>query len=148
MTAIQDRLFPALTCFGCGPANPDGLQLKSYVADGYVAATFTPRPEHDNGAGYLNGGIIATLLDCHSAAAVMHLAAGNGWEPAPGSAMPFVTAAIDVRYLRPSPLDREVGLHALIREAGPREIICHTELRHDGKTCATGRAVWKRWQPR
>ena len=52
-----------MTCFGCGPANPRGLRLKSYVGDGCVTATFMPWPEHDNGLGFLNGGIIATLLD-------------------------------------------------------------------------------------
>ena len=57
---IQDRLIPTMTCFGCGPANPRGLRLKSYLGDGYVTATFMPWPEHDNGLGFLNGGIIAT----------------------------------------------------------------------------------------
>lgn len=50
-----------MTCFGCGPANPRGLRLQSYLGDGHVTATFTPWPEHDNGLGFLNGGIIATL---------------------------------------------------------------------------------------
>ena len=107
--SLQERYFPQLTCFGCGAANERGLKLKSYVhPDGIVHAEFTPWPEHDNGSGYLNGGIIATLLDCHSAAAVTNVAFENGWRPLPGAEVPFVTSGLDVRYLRPAPLDAAV----------------------------------------
>ncbi|WP_083043337.1 PaaI family thioesterase [Mycolicibacterium elephantis] len=147
-TSIQDRLFPTMTCFGCGPANARGLQLKSYVADGYISATFTPWSEHDNGLGFLNGGIIATLLDCHSAAGVMNEAALQGWEASPGALLPFVTAGIDVRYLRPSPLDRTVELRAVVVKSTEPEIVCDAELLYDGKTRATGHAAWKRWRSR
>ena len=69
--SIQERLYPDLPCFGCGHGNPKGLRLRSYPGDAAVVATFLPWPEHDNGLGFLNGGIISTVLDCHSAAAVM-----------------------------------------------------------------------------
>ncbi|WAC91086.1 PaaI family thioesterase [Mycobacterium sp. Aquia_213] len=146
--SIQEQLFPTMTCFGCGPANPRGLRLKSYVRDGYVSATFTPWPEHDNGLGLLNGGIIATLLDCHSAAGVLHEASLQGWDAPPGALLPFVTAGIDVRYLRPSPLDSAVDLWAAVTKSAETEIICDVELRYDDKTRATGHAVWKRWRSR
>ena len=147
-TAIQDRLFPTMMCFGCGPANDRGLLLKSYVDDAFVTATFIPWPEHDNGVGFLNGGIIATLLDCHSAAAVMNEASIQGWEALPGTLLPFVTAGLDVRYVRPSPLDAPVGLRAVIADSTEAQITCDVELLYAGKTRATGRAVWKRWRPR
>ncbi len=146
--AVQDRLIPTTTCFGCGPANPRGLRLKSYLRDGFVTATFLPWPEHDNGVGFLNGGIIATLLDCHTAAAVLNEAALNGWDAPPGSPIPFVTAGIDVRYLRPSPLDSPVELRAVVTDSSPAEIVCDAELRFEDKTRATGHAVWKRLRPR
>lgn len=146
--SIQDRLFPATTCFGCGPANPRGLRLKSYLGDGCVTATFTPWPEHDNGLGFLNGGIIATVLDCHTAAAVLHEASLQGWEASPGAAIPFVTAGIDVRYLRPSPLDSAVELRAVVVASSEDEIVCDAELRYDDKVRATGHAVWARWRTR
>ena len=60
--SIQETYYPDLTCFGCGHANERGLHLQSYEVDGAVRASFTPWPEHDNGGGYLNGGIISTLL--------------------------------------------------------------------------------------
>ena len=107
--SVQERLYPDLPCFGCGPGNAKGLRLKSYplgdaVGDP-VTATFLPWPEHDNGLGYLNGGIIGTVLDCHSAAAVMLEADLRGWSPLPGRRpLSYVTAGLDVRYLRPAPL--------------------------------------------
>lgn len=146
--AIQDRLFPDLTCFGCGPANSKGLQLKSYRDGDLVVATFTPWPEHDNGIGFLNGGIIATLLDCHSAAAVFETAEENGWERLGGSAFSFITAGIDVEYLRPAPLHEPVELRARIVTASEPEIVCEDELWWDGKLRARGTALWKRWRPR
>lgn len=101
--SILERLYPGLACFGCGPGNVAGLSLRSYAADGTIEARFQPRPEHGNGAGYLNGGITATLIDCHSAAAVYFTAYQRGWIEQPGS-MPYVTAGLEVAYVRPVPL--------------------------------------------
>lgn len=148
-TSLQDLYFPQLPCFGCGPANERGLKLKSFVTeDGTVTAEFMPWPEHDNGLGYLNGGIIATLLDCHSAAAVTHSAFENGWPPLPGADLPYVTSGLDVRYLRPAPLDAPVALVAQVTDASETQITAHVRLAWDGKDRATGSAVWKRWRPR
>lgn len=146
--SIQDRLFPDMACFGCGPANPKGLQLKSFAADGVVTARFSPWPEHDNGLGNLNGGIISTLLDCHSAAAVLLEAEQRGWGPLPGAQLSYVTAGLDVRYLRPAPLHEPVELRAVLRQADEPEMTAETELVWDGKVRATATAVWKRWRPR
>ncbi|NUT51265.1 MAG: PaaI family thioesterase, partial [Saccharothrix sp.] len=122
VTSIQERLYPTLPCFGCGHANPDGLRLRSYPADDdSVTATFTPWPAHDNGLGFLNGGIICTVLDCHSAAAVMLVAERRGWRPLGDAALSYVTAGLDVRYLRPSPLADPVRLRAGVREASEAE---------------------------
>jgi acyl-coenzyme A thioesterase PaaI-like protein len=147
--SIQQRLFPDLPCFGCGPSNEKGLQLRSFpAADGSVVATFMPWPEHNSGLGYLNGGIIATLLDCHSAAAVTHEAEVRGWKSVGDAALPYVTAGLDVRYLRPSPLHEAVELRAVITEADESQMISSVELIWDGKPRATGTATWKRWRPR
>jgi acyl-coenzyme A thioesterase PaaI-like protein len=148
-TSLQDRYFPQLPCFGCGPSNEKGLRLKSHVAaDGLVRATFTPWPEHDNGLGFLNGGIIATVLDCHSAAAVTHAAYEHGWPPLPGADLPYVTAGLDVRYLRPAPLHDSVGLVARVTEATEDVITAEVWIEHDGKERAAATALWKRWRPR
>jgi acyl-coenzyme A thioesterase PaaI-like protein len=147
--SLQETYFPDLPCFGCGPANEKGLRLRSYPGeDGLVTAQFTPWPEHDNGMGYLNGGIIATVLDCHSAAAVTHEAFNRGWPPLPGAALPYVTAGLDVRYLRPAPLTETVTLYAEVTEAGENEMTAHVWLEWDHKPRAEVTAHWKRWRPR
>jgi acyl-coenzyme A thioesterase PaaI-like protein len=147
--SLQERYFPDLPCFGCGPANEKGLQLRSYPGeDSLVTALFTPWAEHDNGLGYLNGGIIATVLDCHSAAAVTHEAFNRGWPPLPGAALPYVTAGLDVRYLRPAPLTETVELYGEVTAASEAEMTAHVWLAWDDKVRAEVTAVWKRWRPR
>ena len=149
MTAsIQDRLYTDGTCFGCGPKNPKGLQLKSFHTPDAVIANFLPWPEHDNGIGFLNGGVICTLLDCHSAAAVIQEADDRGWPPLPGAALAYVTAGLEVSYLRPCSLTEPVELRAVLREVSEPEMIVDVELNWDGKTRATAVARWKRWRPR
>lgn len=146
--SLQDRYFPDLPCFGCGPANADGLQLKSFVEDDLVVADFTPWPQHNNGLGFLNGGIIATVLDCHSAAAVTHEAFERDWLPLPGADLPFVTAGLDVRYLRPAPLTDTIRLVGQIIESSEPEITAEVWIEWEGKRRASAHAVWKRWRPR
>jgi acyl-coenzyme A thioesterase PaaI-like protein len=146
--SIQDRLFPDMRCFGCGPANERGLRLRSFPAEDGVTAEFLPWPEHDNGLGYLNGGIISTVLDCHSAAAVMHEAHRRGWGGQPGAGLTYVTAGLDVRYLRPAPLTEPVTLIAVVTEASEEQMTADVQLHWDGKPRAAAVALWKRWRPR
>ena len=146
--SIQERLYADARCFGCGPANPDGLLLRSFREGDVVVATFRPWPQHDNGLGFLNGGIICTVLDCHSAAAVIDEADRRGWPPLPGATLPYVTAGLEVRYLRPSPLHEPVDLLAFVTSADENEMTADVELHWDGKVRATATAHWKRWRPR
>lgn len=148
--SIQQRFLPDMSCFGCGPANSRGLQLRSYPAaddDESTVAEFTPWPEHDNGLGYLNGGIICTVLDCHSATPVMLLAERLGLM-GPDALLPYVTAGLQVRYLRPTPLNVPLSLRARPLEASESGITVAVELSCAGKVRAEGSALWKRWRPR
>jgi acyl-coenzyme A thioesterase PaaI-like protein len=146
--SVQESLYPELTCFGCGHANPDGFHLRSYVDGDVVVADFTPAPEHDNGFGFVNGGIITTVLDCHGAAVVMWEAAQRGWEAAPGAPVPFITAGFEVRFLRPTPLGPTVHLVASPEGVDESQIVVRSELTYDGKLRATMSATWKRFRPR
>ncbi len=145
--SVQDRVQAAVPCLGCGPGNTKGLRLKSFPdGDGGVRAVFRPWPEHDNGLGYLNGGIVATVLDCHSAAAVVLAAIDRGLSP--DGTLPYVTAGIDVRYRRPSPLTEPAERVARVASADDDEIVVDAELWWLGKVRATARSSWKRWRPR
>src|SRR5260370_22086610 len=65
--AIQDEMRIENWCYGCGPLNPDGLQIKSYWEGDQALCTYQPRAAFMAGPRHvLNGGIIATLIDCHS----------------------------------------------------------------------------------
>ena len=146
--SIQESLYPELTCFGCGPANPRGLHLRSYREGDLTAAEFNTRPEHDNGFGFVNGGIISTVLDCHGAAAVMWEVAKRGWKAPTGAPVPFVTASFDVRFHRPTPLGCTVLLTASPESIDPSQIIVRSEMTVDHKVRATMTATWARWRPR
>jgi acyl-coenzyme A thioesterase PaaI-like protein len=146
--SIQERLYPELTCFGCGHANPKGLKLRSYPDGDSVVARFTPWPEHDNGFGFLNGGIIATVLDCHSGAAV-YRQVELGVPGLVGEGPPsFVTAGLDTRYLRPIPLAADLHLRATIASADADLIVVEAQIEWDGKPRAVATSDWRRWKPR
>jgi acyl-coenzyme A thioesterase PaaI-like protein len=146
--SIQEALFPDLTCFGCGHANPDGFHLRSYRDGDRTVATFTPRPEHDNGFGFLNGGIITTVLDCHTAAVVMWEADQRGWKAEKGAPVPFITAGLEVKFLRPTPLGPVLSLNAAPEKISESEVVVKAELVFDDKPRASLRAQWLRFRPR
>jgi acyl-coenzyme A thioesterase PaaI-like protein len=146
--SIQEALYPEIMCFGCGHANPKGFHLRSYRDGDLTVAEFTPRPEHDNGFGFVNGGIIATVLDCHGAAVVMWEAAQRQWEAAPGAPIPFITAGFDLKFLRPTPLGPTVRLTASPVSVDEGEIVVRSELEFEEKPRAAMTATWKRFRPR
>ena len=146
--SIQESLYPELTCFGCGHANPKGFHLRSYRQGDLTVAEFTPRAEHDNGFGFLNGGIVSTVLDCHGAAVVMWEAAQHDWRDASGGPVPFVTAGFEVRFLRPTPLGPAVRLTASPVSVDEMEVVVKSELELDAKTRAVMTATWRRFSPR
>lgn len=146
--SLQESLYPTITCFGCGHANPSGLHLRSYREGDLTVARFTPHPEHDNGFGFVNGGIISTVLDCHGAAVVMWEAKEHDWRAFEGAPLPFITAGFDVRFVRPTPLGPELRLVASPVSVDENEIVVGSELEVDGKTRATMTATWRRFRPR
>lgn len=114
--AFQDRMRDNF-CWGCGADNPDGLHLKSrWETDELAVADWTPRPEFAAGPRHvLNGGIIATLLDCHGVCTA--LADAYGQEGRAIGSDPEIwhaTVSLAVQYLRPTPLDRPLQLAARV----------------------------------
>ena len=129
-------------CYGCGRLNEHGLQIKSYWDGEESVCTFTPRPYHIAIPGYVYGGLIASLIDCHctgTAAAAAYRAAGRemGTEPE----LRFVTASLHVDYLKPTPLDAELELRGTIEEQKERKVIVAVTLSANGEICAKGRVV-------
>jgi uncharacterized protein (TIGR00369 family) len=142
---LQDRFAPGGRCFGCGPANPLGLRIQSFEADNdTVVADWQPRPEHEAFDGYVNGGILGTLIDCHSNwTAVAALLARDGGDVAPST----VTAEYSVRFRRPTPSDQPLRLIGRAIEVGDDRVTVATTVEVDGMTTATGRATFVSVQP-
>ena len=127
--SLQDELTPDGTCFGCGPANDDGLQLKSYRHDDdTVVATFTPDPKHQAGPGVLCGGIVGTLLDCHGVAAAAVALRGSRDEV-------LVTREYTVRFKGITPI-APLRLTAQAVEHDHRKATVHATIEHDGQVTA------------
>src|SRR4030065_619038 len=92
-------------CYGCGRLNEQGLQLKSYWDGEESVAVFTPKSYYISIPGYVNGGLIASLIDCHgtgTASAAAYRAENREMDTEP--AFRFVTASLHVDYLNPTPL--------------------------------------------
>ena len=142
--SLQERYAPANACFGCGPANPKGLHLRSRVDGEDVVADWTPEPHHEAFPGVLNGGIIGALLDCHSNwTAAYHLMQRAGAATPPCT----VTADYAVRMRRPTPSDRPLRLHARVVESGEERAVVEATLESDGKVCATCRGTFVAVKP-
>ncbi len=145
--SIQESLYPELTSFGCGHANPHGFHLRSYREGDLTVAELKPRPERDNGFGYIDGGIIATVLDCHGAAAVMWEVAQRGWNDPTGRPVAFLTASFEVMFHRPTPLGPSGQLNASPESIDPSHVV-KSEMSVDDKVRATMTASWARVRSR
>ena len=112
--SLQETYAPQLTCFGCGPANPKGLHIRSIVDGDQVVAEWQPEQHHEAYPGMLNGGIIGALLDCHSNwTAAWHLMRRTGADKPPCT----VTADYAIKLKRPTPMDGPVRLVARVAES-------------------------------
>ncbi len=123
--AIQDFYPDDLShCYGCGRLNPHGHQIKTRWDGDETVSVFEPRPEHTAIPGYVYGGLIASLVDCHgtgTAAAAAYREAGR--EPGTEPAFRFVTASINVRYLRPTPMGVPLEVRGRVEEIKGRKIV-------------------------
>ncbi len=141
--AFQDLYPDDLSyCYGCGRLNEHGLQIKSYWDGDETVATFLPKPYHIAIPGYVYGGLIASLMDCHAtgtAAAAAYRAAGRemGSEPA----LRFVTASLRVDYLRPTPLGVPLEIRGRATEIRGRKVVVQATVSAEGQVCARGEVV-------
>lgn len=143
--SLQERFAPKGRCFGCGPANELGLRIQSREAgDGTVVAEWQARPEHEAFDGYVNGGILGTLIDCHSNwTSVAALLARDGGDVAPST----VTADFSVRFKRPTPSDRPLRLIGHAIDLAYDRVTVETTVEVDGVTTAMGRATFVSVKP-
>jgi acyl-coenzyme A thioesterase PaaI-like protein len=129
-------------CYGCGRLNQHGLKIKSYWDGEESICSFDPKPYHTAMSGYVYGGLIASVIDCHAtgtAAAATYRYEGRqlGTEPN----LRYVTASLHVDYLKPTPIDAPMKLRAKIKELKGRKVVVSVILKSKGRICAQGEVV-------
>lgn len=141
--AIQDYYADDFAhCYGCGRLNRDGLHVRTVWDGTETVAEFTPRAEHMAVPGFVYGGVIASIIDCHgigTAAAASERAAGR--EPGDATAPRFVTAALHVDFLKPTPLGPPLVIRAAVKEAGARKTVVTATLSVQGIVTVRGEIV-------
>lgn len=116
-------------CYGCGRLNDHGLHLQSLVDGEETVARFQPQPSHIAVPGFVYGGLIASLVDCHSMAAAAAAALRESGQRVGESPTPrYVTASLRVDYLRPTPLGPPLELRSRVKLFTPRKVIVETDL--------------------
>jgi acyl-coenzyme A thioesterase PaaI-like protein len=128
-------------CYGCGRLNEHGLQIKSYWDGEETLCTFHPRPYHMAIPGYVYGGLIASLIDCHgtaTAAAAKYRAEGRAMDTDPP--LRYVTASLHVDFLRPTPMG-PLEIRGTVKEIKGRKVVVGATLSAGGEVCARGQVV-------
>jgi len=141
--AFQDYYPDSLSyCYGCGRLNEHGLQIKSYWEGDESVCIFQPRPYHIAVPGYVYGGLIASLIDCHgtgTAAAAAYRAEGRLMDSEPP--LRFLTASLHVDYLKPTPLGVPLEVRGQVKEVKGRKVVVSATLSARGEICAKGEVI-------
>ena len=141
--AFQDYYDDSVSqCYGCGRLNEYGLQIKSYWDGDEAVCHFPPQPYHTAIPGYVYGGLLASLVDCHatgaaSAAAYRQAGRAMGTEPA----FRYVTGTLTVKYLKPTPIDANLELRARVTEIKDRRAKVEVGLYAHGQKTVEGEVV-------
>lgn len=141
--AIQD-FYPdeEALCYGCGKNNPDGLHIRTIWNGEEGVFHFRPRPCHTAFPGVVYGGLLACLIDCNSIGTATAAAYGaEGRQPGTEPPISFVTANLNVTYLKPTPLEAELVVRARVKEMGERKVVISTSIYVDDVECVRAEVV-------
>jgi acyl-coenzyme A thioesterase PaaI-like protein len=143
LKAFQDYYPDELShCYGCGRLNEHGLKLKSRWDGEESVAIFTPEPYHTAILGYVYGGLLASIIDCHgtgTAAAAAYRGENRAMDTQPP--MRFLTASLHVDYVRPTPLGVPLELRGKVAEQKGRKVVVSVTVSADGEVCVRGEVV-------
>lgn len=126
-------------CFGCGRLNEHGHHIQSFWDGDESVCHFLPDPKFISIPGYVYGGLLASLLDCHgtgTAAAAAYRAAGRSMDSEP--ALRFLTASLHVEYLKPTPLGTLLEVRGRVREVEGRKVVIEEQIMAKGVTTVRG----------
>lgn len=154
MKAFQDYYPDDVShCYGCGRLNNHGLKVKSYWDGEETIATFRPESYHVAAPGYVYGGLLASIIDCHgtgTAAAAAYRAEERPMDTKPP--IRFLTASLHVDYVRPTPLGVPLEIRGRVKEFKGRKVVVSSTVSADGEVCVRGEVVAvqvpESWMPR
>ncbi len=129
-------------CYGCGSLNEQGMKIKSYWDGEESVCIHEPKPYYTALPGYVYGGLIASLIDCHStgtAAAAKYRLENREMDTLPP--LRFLTASLHVNYLLPTPLAGQIEVRGRVKEVKGRKVVVESRLIASGKICAIGEVV-------
>lgn len=141
--AVQD-FYPEdfAQCYGCGRLNEFGHQIKTYWDGDETVTKFTPKPYHTALPGYVYGGLLASLIDCHGTGSAALAAFKN--EKRDVDTLPpfrFVTASLQVDYLKPTPIGVELEIRGRIVELKGRKVVTEISLFANGVETVKGKVI-------
>mgnify|MGYP001811725801 CR=1 FL=1 len=141
--AFQDFYPDQLShCYGCGRLNTEGLQIKSDWDGEESVCEYTPKLFHTAFPGYVYGGLIASLMDCHgtgTASAAAYRAEGRKMDTSPP--LRFLTGSQHVDFLQPTPIEGTLMVRSRVKEIKGRKVVVTLELHAGGQVCARGEVV-------
>ena len=146
--AFQEQI-PDNYCWGCGRANAGGLRIRSYWLEDEAVCTWKAEEYYASGPRHvLNGGIIATIIDCHCvctaiAAAYRAERRAFGTEPR----IWYATASLKLTYLRPTPISVPVVLRARIEDTNERKTMVRCSLFSGDERCVQAELLAVRVPP-
>lgn len=129
-------------CYGCGRLNNKGLKIKTYWDGNETVSTYKPESHHVAVPGYVYGGLIASLIDCHCTATAF--AAANkemGIKDGNNGVKRFVTASLHVDYLKPTPLGKELEIRGKVLEIKGKKVVVEAQVSAQDTICAKGNIV-------
>jgi acyl-coenzyme A thioesterase PaaI-like protein len=142
--SFQDQYPDILShCFGCGRLNEHGYHIKSYWDGDESVARFLPKPYHISIPGYVYGGLLASLIDCHgtgTAAAALYKAAKEQ-DPDAEPTTRTLTASLHVDYVKPTPLGVELEVRGKVKELKGRKVVIEEWIMANGEITVRGEVV-------
>lgn len=138
---FQDHM-PGNVCFGCGRNNHDGLKISSYWEDDESVCIWESQEKYQGWKGILNGGILATLIDCHTmctAMAAVYKAENRSIESSP--IYRYATGTINVKYLKPTSNEKPIELRATVKEIKGRKVVLSCITKSDGEITAEAEVI-------
>ncbi len=125
---FQDYMRPNV-CFGCGQDNSYGLQIRSHWEGEVAVCRWMPEEKYWGWINILNGGIIATLVDCHCmGTALAHAYKSEERTMDSEPVYRYATGTLSVKYLKPTPGDQKLVLRAKVEEVKGKKTVLSCEV--------------------